>query len=179
MEASQRPVDLIAEGFDVAIRIGGAKLQDSDLIAIPLMSQSSGLFATETYLRRILPIRSVEDLKQQSVRCLAMSPQQNSWCLRHIADMNDSGSDEHIHFEPRHVFGSMTLLHEATLQGLGISCLEKRMIHADVLQARLIPVLPEWQTPTIGLYALIGTRVQSYRVRRFIEELKMYFDDQS
>ncbi|GHA68128.1 LysR family transcriptional regulator [Formosimonas limnophila] len=174
LEASQRYVDILAEGYDVVLRLSSKSLADSDLIAQPLLTFSHGLYAAPDYVAQTGEINEQNvSQKIQRQRCLVMDARQTDWRL---TCQNDPSRILKVPIEICHVFGSMHMLHEAALHGLGIACLSNNVQTAqEVIEKRLIRLLPEWHTPPTTLYATIATRAQPQRVRIFLDELRAYF----
>lgn len=174
LEASQRYVDIQAEGFDVVLRLSGTSLADSDFIAQPLLTFSHGLYAAPDFVAQIDEINEQNaSLQIQSQRCLVMDVRQVQWRL---TDQNDSSRTLDLPIDTCHVFGSMHMLHKAALHGLGIACLSNNVKTAqEVVEKRLIRLLPQWHTPPTTLYAIIAARAQPQRVRIFLDELRAYF----
>jgi DNA-binding transcriptional LysR family regulator len=133
-----RSVNLIEEGFDLAIRMG--KLQDSGLIARKLADIERMLCAAPRYLARAGGIARLEDLAQHD-RLTTVTG--NSWTFeaspRALAALGPG----------RMVSNHLEVLHAAALQGCGIAMLPRFMVLDDLAAGRLVSVLPN-TPPTAG-----------------------------
>lgn len=174
IEVSQHYANLALEGFDVVLRMSTQPLSDSSLVAYPLMHQSMSLFATPSYLAKFAPITEMAQLQDHlltgNITPMVMAQAQRKWALTH-----KTLKPEHLHLINYHAWGSMALLREATLAGLGISCLPTLEMQKYVKADRLQEVLPDWFSKPVQLHALTTSRAQSQRVRCFIEELMAFF----
>lgn len=162
VEISTRFVDLVAEGFDLALRAGS--LQDSSLVARRLSKFQARLYASPEYLARAGVPQSPEALRKH--RCLLLGAERNAavWQL--------SGPDGVSRVE---VVGAVTsndvlLLRGAAVAGMGIVNLPILTCADEEQSGRLVRVLPEYGGTESGLYAVYPTGQQlSPKVRRFIE----------
>ncbi len=172
LDFNDRQVDLIEEGFDLAIRI--ADLPDSSLIA-----------------RRLAPIRRVvctspEYLTQQGTpqnpealinhRCLLFNllQDQKSW---HFEDT--AGKAISARVTPYLKAGSGEYLRDAAVAGMGITYLPTFIVYRELQQGTLVPILSDYTHTSINAYAIYPqTRHLSQRVRRFVDFLVERFKGQ-
>lgn len=142
---SERLVDIIEEGFDIAIRIG--ELEDNRLIARKLCDHRRILCASPEYLQRYgIPSQPQDLIGHNCLRFsgLASFPQ---WRLY--------AGDEHCTVTPK---GNLTAndsesLLAAARSGAGILGAGEWLMSADLAAGRLVRVLPHWQLdPTGGVY---------------------------
>lgn len=159
-----RRIDLIEEGFDVAVRIG--RLDDSNLIARRLAAVPMVCAASQHYLARCRPIDDPNDLAGHNCLRYTLNRQPSEWCFRR--------ADESRAVK---VKGTLTAnngeaLREAALAGLGIVCQPAFIISPDIVAGRLIPLLPEWQAPSVDIHAVFPEqrRLQP-KLRRFVDHL--------
>ncbi|MBI7169813.1 LysR family transcriptional regulator [Pseudomonas aeruginosa] len=134
---SERFVDIIAEGFDLAIRVG--ELADSRLVARRLCAHRRILGAAPDYLKRHGVPRIPADLAAHN--CLGFSG------LHSYPEWKLTRQDEQ---QPVRVRGSMVsndneALLCAARQGLGIFAAGEWLMSRDLEAVRLVRVLPEWQ----------------------------------
>jgi DNA-binding transcriptional LysR family regulator len=164
---TDRFVDLIDEGVDVAIRIG--KLEESSLIARRLASARRVLCASPTYLEEHGIPRTPVDLSRHA--CLPYSSAaQDGWRLH--------GPDgEHV----VRITGPLAsnngdMLHCAAANGLGIALLPTFIVGPDLQNGTLQIVLPEYVTTELSVYAVYPpTRHLAAKVRTFIDVLAATF----
>lgn len=158
---SDRMVDLIAEGFDIAIRAGD--LKDSSLVAKKLGDVYFAPFASPAYLKREGQPTLPKDLKNHT--CLQFSPMgTDSWKL-----LGPKGSAE-IPMTKQFVINEANVLKGLTLSGMGISLLPSFMCGVEVRSGKLVRILKDWRTqlrPVHFLYS--GHRNSSLKLNAFIE----------
>jgi DNA-binding transcriptional LysR family regulator len=159
-----RRIDLIEEGYDVAIRIG--KLEDSTLIAKRLASVHFVCAAADRYLDRHRPIAHPEDLSGHNCLRYTLGRQVGEWPFVR--------GDERVAVK---VGGTLLAnngdaLREAAVGGLGVVYQPIFIIDADLRAGRLSALLQDWRTPTIDIHAVFPEqrRLQP-KLRRFVDYL--------
>lgn len=165
IDLSQASVDLIEDGFDVAIR-GGPTPNDSTLIARKLMSSGIMLGAAPKYLRKHGTPRTLEDL--QDHRMIAYPAPGPRWRV-----LGPEGLVE-LPGAPWLVINDFTIVQEMTAAGLGIGLLETSMVRRLVEAKRIRRVLPAYGYPEEhgGCFAVYPSRhLLTPKVRVFIDFL--------
>lgn len=165
LDFNDRQVDLIEEGFDLAIRI--AQLPDSSLIARRIAHISSVLCASPGYLaERGTPLRPKELTKHQ---CLTYSLLQapDQW------QFTDSAASQHkVKVNSSIKASNGEFLRQAAVQGRGIIYIPTFIAHEQIEQGSLVRLLDEYQLVEMNAYAIYPqTRHLSTRVRSFIDFL--------
>lgn len=170
LHLDDRIVDLIDEGYDLAIRIG--RLEDSSLVSRYLAENQRVLCAAPAYLARRGVPQEVEDLLQHD--CLAQSGRNE---MPRLWRLLDAGGNVHaIHVQSRFQSNFGDALRRAALAGLGIAQHSFWHIREDVQAGRLQIVLPQYRLPASGIYAVMPTRtLQPARVRVFVDYLAASF----
>jgi len=162
---TDRVVDLVEEGFDLAIRAG--KLVDSSLVAKRLCEERWVLVASPDYLDRAEAVTSPSDLASRD--CIVFvggGAKKAQWTLERDGDV------VHVPLEPRLRVNDIDMVKDATLAGLGIAMLPHSRCHAEIRRKRLRPVLPEWHAPAAPIHAVYpSTRHLSPKVRAFLDHL--------
>jgi len=163
LHSSDSRVDLVKEGFDLAIRLG--TLSDSSLMSRRIGSFERVVVASPKYLSGRPRISSLEDLKSADFVSLAMLP--DTITLQRGKEM--------IGFEPENVrleVGGIAAAKSALLAGLGIQHLPLSEIEQELAEGSLVEVLPAWKPPQLGIYAIWPeTGRQKNLTRRLIEHL--------
>jgi DNA-binding transcriptional LysR family regulator len=171
MVCADRVVDLIQEGFDVAVRAG--RLADSTLIARSLGSLSSYLVASPAFLRRQGVPRQPRDLERFDCLAFGSGAHSASWKLQ------KGGRTLAMTIRPRFFVNDFDFLDEATLSGLGIAMLPSFRCVQHLRAKRLKRVLPEWGSPEIPLHAVYpSTRHLSPKVKAFLDHLSEHMTPQ-
>lgn len=156
---SDRFVDLVAEGFDCAIRVG--TLRDSNLVARLVGPIYGTLVASPDYIRVHGSPEVPEDLASHQVLMQGTEP----W---HFMD-----GDEIVSVQPRGYFkaDNGTALAVAAAAGLGIARLPDCIIHEHVASGALVPIMPRYPLPRAGAYVVRPPGQHPARKIRVLTEL--------
>jgi DNA-binding transcriptional LysR family regulator len=143
-----RRVDLLADGFDIAIVTG--KVEDSaDFVARELWrSTRKLLYASPRYLEARGKPRRIEDLARHD--CIAMHGADGiaTWTLVR------GRRKRRVNFAPRLYVGEFFAAHRAVLAGVGIAMFPEVHCAEDVAQKRLVRVLEGYEGESGGVYLL-------------------------
>ncbi|WP_454804920.1 LysR family transcriptional regulator [Paraburkholderia fungorum] len=174
MTLSDRVVELIDEGFDVAIRASPSGLKSSSLIARQIATAHLVLCASPAYLRRHGTPKTVADLARHNylqyagVSALEIAPATGDASSR----VRLTGNLIVNHLEAQRVI---------VLQGAGIAMLGTEVIGDDLAAGRLVPLLvddvPPRELPIHVVYA--SRRHLSAKVRSFVDFLAERFANES
>lgn len=158
-------VDLVQEGFDLAIRIGA--LPDSGLVARRLTSNERVLCASPEYLRQRGTPRSPDELAgHDGVLLMGRDGRQDTWTL-----VGPQQQTVRVRMASRFESNFGEVLREAVLAGQGICVHSIWHVAQDLHEGRMVVVLPDWRPPTTQISAVTPTRLPPPRVRRFVEFL--------
>jgi DNA-binding transcriptional LysR family regulator len=159
---SNRFVDIVEEGFDLALRAG--RLKDSSLIARRLKDSRMVVCAAPCYLETHGEPHIPEDLHKHI--CLTYSNSDGRTTL-HFSAANQLRK---IPLEGKLVSNSMEALQDAAIAGLGIAILPWLMCQDTLKQGALQPILEDWQLPMSGIYVVYPSpRHLTPKVRSFID----------
>ncbi|HMN45415.1 MAG TPA: LysR family transcriptional regulator [Povalibacter sp.] len=139
LEATNRRVDVIAEGIDIALRARPAPLDSSDLMLKVLGERGHALVASRAFLERHGPIDVPTDLTTRPTLDLGPARQEHIWMLEAI-----DGARAEVRHHPRLVTDDMLTLRNAALAGTGIAQLPLLMVSDDIRAGTLLHVLPSW-----------------------------------
>ncbi|MBJ3816547.1 LysR family transcriptional regulator [Shimwellia pseudoproteus] len=153
VEATNRRVDVIGEGFDLALRVLPPPLEDSELIVKYLGRGYQIMVASPALLEKYGQPETLADLG--AIPLLGVS-QKDERMYGHWRLTNSRGEEQLFSYRPRLASDDLVMLHQAVLAGLGITILPRMMITSDLADRRLIPVLPEWQPDNRIIHALYG-----------------------
>jgi DNA-binding transcriptional LysR family regulator len=143
LSLNDRVVDLAADGFDAAIRVG--ELPDSGLVARPLRSSARIACASPAYLARHGTPQEPGELARHS--CLAFlfaSGPEREWRF----PRPDGTGVERVLVRGRLDVNGGLALREAALAGLGVILQPELMLKDDIEQGRLVRLFPDWPAPT-------------------------------
>jgi DNA-binding transcriptional LysR family regulator len=170
LDFNDRQVDLLQEGFDVAIRI--AQLPDSSLIARRIAPIRQVVCASPDYFA--IHGRPQQPAELARHACLAYSnlASPGTWSYRQA-----DGQSGAVKIPIRLKSNNGDFLISAALAGLGIIMQPTFYVHRAIASGALIPVLTDYRWPEINAYALYpSTRHLSRRVRTFVDFLVQRFD---
>ncbi len=167
LDLSPRRVDLLAEGIDVAVRIGSLP-DDAWLAARRLTVFSNGLYAAPDYLaERGEPAHPDELLRHQAVRLLGGQGEPLPWTLRH-------GDQVWEGLPPGRVnANSPELLLRLARAGGGIAAVPDLFAQPMLQRGLLRRVLPDWCLPPHPAWAVFpGRKLMPAKTRVFIDMLQ-------
>jgi len=148
---TNRRIDLIEEGIDVAIRVREKLDTDADLQLKILGSSSSYLVATPTLLDALGRPHALGDLGHFPTLGHTERPGIDHWLLLH-----EDGRRESVPHEPRVSTVDFSILLQAALDGLGVAQIPDIQCRELLAAGTLERVLPEWSGP-IGIVHLVFT----------------------
>lgn len=162
LELTDRYVDLLDEGMDLAIRVG--TLADSSLIARRLGTASVVLCASPEYLSNAPEIRDPSDLSAHSCIVDTNFKQRNKWSFQ--VDGQPQVFDVESRIKINNAGGARSL----ALRGRGIVLTPSYMVAEDIAHGRLIPLLETYTSSTLAIHAVYpSTRHLTARVRHFVD----------
>jgi len=133
LDLSNRRVDLIEDGFDVAIRVG--PLPSQEVVARPLPPYAMSLCAAPSYLRRRGTPRTPADLEGHD-------------CLSHLAWRGGHGwqlaNGEQVDWEARLTCNDGVALREAAVAGAGLVLQPTALLAGEIAAGRLKPLLRDY-----------------------------------
>lgn len=164
-DLTPRRVDLVAEPFDVAIRMG--QPQDSGLIAWQLARLPTHLYASPGYLTNKGEPLQPTDLSQHE--CLGFrGTKPLAWALH----CPSTQTDMQVEVAGRFQVNSVGMMRSLARLDLGMVLMPEAMVTDDVASGHLQRVLPLWQGATIPVYAMTETRLLPAKTQYFIEFLR-------
>jgi len=166
VDLSARFVDLVAENFDLAIRMGELR-DDATLAARRVASFTGSLYASPEYIvRRGLPAEPEALMEHETLRVLGRSGEPLPWVLTR-------GEQRWEGVPPGRVtVNSPELLMRMALAGAGITIVSDHFVAPRLASGELVNVLPEWRVPPVSAWAVFpGRRLMPARTRVFIDEL--------
>lgn len=164
MVMEDRQVDLVKEGFDIAIR--GGNLADSSLIARRIAPLHNVLCAAPSYIRDHRQPEQVSDLSQHNCLTFSYASQVNEW------HFSKNGYEQTISVTGNYQVNNSEALLEAIGQGLGIGRLPTFIAAREIKEGRLVPLLTDYKMPSQTIYAvMIERQYMPAKVRVFIDFL--------
>ena len=151
LESTNRRVDVIAEGFDLAIRVRFPPLEPTDLVMRRLDESSQCLVAAPSLVAA--GIASPADLRNLPSLDLGPARRDHAWQLHHA-----DGQVATIPHTPRLVTDDMSVLRNAAIAGVGAVQLPTIFIWEDVRAGRLVHVVPDWRPRAGIVHAVFPSR---------------------
>jgi DNA-binding transcriptional LysR family regulator len=153
LAVSNRRVDLVEEGFDVAIRVRERLDTDQDLVVRRLGVSRRVLVADPTHLARRAPICAVVDLARGPLLAGRDEVIDERWTLWH-----EDGEEALVDFTPRLACSDLQALLEAALDGTGITLLPEIYAREALSTGRLVRILPAWRAPDSIVHMVFTSR---------------------
>ncbi|PRY67334.1 LysR family transcriptional regulator [Halomonas ventosae] len=170
LQLNDRKVDIVEEGFDIALRIG--HLKSSSLIAKRVAPVRLVLSASPAYLKRHGTPQRPEDLgSHRFLRYSYMEQESGESVLRWLPGRGQ-------HHDGDMVSNNGDILVEAAIAGAGIALQPTFIAGAAIKAGRLKVLLPEHEPKPMSLYAVYAHRqLLASKVRCFVDFLEGYFGD--
>ncbi|MES1926571.1 LysR substrate-binding domain-containing protein [Salinisphaera sp. T31B1] len=174
LEASGRRVDVIREGFDLAIRVRFPPFEDSELKVRMLSRSPQRLMAAPSLFERYWQPAVPGDLQGLPSLDWTRPGPTHTWCLD-----GPAGTSTQIDHRPRLVTDDLISLRRAALAGLGVVQLPMLVGGQDIAAGTLVDALPGW-TPRTGVVQAVfpSRRGLLPAVRLLIDYLAEHFADQ-
>ncbi|HCU1269517.1 TPA: LysR family transcriptional regulator [Klebsiella pneumoniae] len=172
LEATNRRVDVVGEGIDVAIRVRPRPIEDSDLVMRVLADRGHRLVASPDLISRLGRPQAPSELsawpdlisrlgRPQAPSELSAWPglslgankHQHKWQLT-----GPGGARAEVYFTPRMVTTDMLALREAAMAGVGVVQLPLLMVRDQLASGKLEVVLDEWQPRREVIHAVFASR---------------------
>ena len=170
IDMSVKQVDLIGEDFDVALRAG--RIENSSLVGRRLGVSPFVLCASPAYLDSAPDLLEPQDLVRHAVLAFHhVIAHPRSWTLKR--------GDEQVtvQFVPRIAANDAGILLQAAIDGVGLTCLPRRLCRDHIASGALRVCLPGWFHGEAEVYALYPSRRGlSPKVRVFIDHLARQLD---
>lgn len=163
--AVDRPLDLVAEQVDVAIRIG--QLADSELRATRIASFSPLVVASPALLEGHDTPARPDDLAALPGLALSVLAQPLQW---RFSRNGDESGEQTPRLQARLSFNTASALRSAALAGGGFAMLPDYLVADDLATGRLVRLLPDWRLPEGGIHALYPAARQPPRKTRVLIE---------
>lgn len=147
---SDRVVDIVEEGYDMAVRI--AHLPNSSLIHRKIAATRVFVCASPIYLARHGTPQRPEDIKDHAVLGYSYAANKDEWHF--------NGPDGTVSVNTRtrmHANNGDTCV-AAALDGMGITLQPTFMLSQHILSGKLVPLLPDYRSAEMGIYAVYSSR---------------------
>lgn len=153
MIVTNRPINLIDEGIDVAVRIRQNLDSDPDLQLKSIGLTTSRLAASPALLDKFGRPTTLEDLRRFPTMAHTEQPGINRWTL-----IGPDGQEASFEHEPRLMATDFSILQQAVLDGVGVGFLPEVHSRLSVEEGKLEIVLPEWSSRPATIHLVYTSR---------------------
>lgn len=150
--ATDRLVDIVGEGFDLALRGHVAALQNSTLVQKAIAAVPWHIFASPDYLDRAGLIAEPKDLTAHATLSMDRHGAER-WQLK-----SRNGETVDVSIDPRFLSNNMIALKEAACAHLGVAALPGYICRQELASGKLRHILPDWIAADARMSALIPYR---------------------
>ena len=165
LNLSDRVIDLVAEGVDVAIRI--ASLDDSNLVGIKLADNRRVVVASPAYLKRHGRPRQLADLARHNCLPISSEGSQRGWTFM------DHGKPVTLKVGGNMVCNDGAVLHAWALAGKGLAWRSMWEVGGQIASGELVTVLDDFAAPGNDIHAVFAQRRHlPLRIRAFVDFLR-------
>jgi DNA-binding transcriptional LysR family regulator len=153
LEATNRRVDLVGEGVDIAIRVRPRPFDDSDLVLRVLADRGHCLVAGPALIQRMGEPVVPSELSAWPGLSMNEGKHIHKWELS-----GPGGAKAEIHYHPRLITTDMLALREAAMAGIGVVQLPILMVKDQLASGKLVRVLDAWEPRREVIHAVYPSR---------------------
>jgi DNA-binding transcriptional LysR family regulator len=153
LHVSNRRVDVVREGFDLALRVRSQPSGEDGLVMRAFGRANQLLVASPAYLARAGTPASPQELRERETLDYGGELDPGPWQL--VGAQGESMRAEHT---PRVLCHDFIVLREAALAGLGIAQLPESVVREDLRSGALTRVLPDWSSPEGIVHVVFPSR---------------------
>lgn len=151
LDFSDRPRDLIKDGFDVSIRAGW--LEDSEHRARRIGHADRLLVASPSYFKSKPPPRHPRELEDWNWIRFSIRP-------NHTDLTSDTGEFYTVTGKSNISVSSASALYEFALRGLGVTAIPENLAALGFQRGEIVRVLPNWSPRSLGLFAVWPSQIR-------------------
>jgi DNA-binding transcriptional LysR family regulator len=150
---TNRRVDLVHEGVDLALRVRLQLNTDADFVVRHLASDAGCIVASPAYLQRWGEPETPDDLQSHTVLHFTDPGDPSRWTL-----LDEDDAKIEVPIKPALVCNDFNVLVEAALHGRGLSLLPNVVTYEERREGRLVQVLPRWRSQIGILHCIYPSR---------------------
>ncbi|MFW2045830.1 LysR substrate-binding domain-containing protein [Acinetobacter variabilis] len=167
MMITNRRVDIINEGFDLALRVRSSLDDDPNLVIRQFEKIEQHLFASQGYLNEFGDLKTPEQLSEHKILSMAEEHTEQFLVLQ-----NEQQQQKKIRISPTVMGSDLNMLAQLAASGCGITLLPDNVVQQYVERGELVRVLSDWKTAH-GIFHLVypSRRGLLPAVRVFIDYL--------
>ncbi|KAB0494785.1 LysR family transcriptional regulator [Pseudomonas vancouverensis] len=153
IESTNRRVDLIHEGFDVALRVRFPPLENTDMVMKVLGNSNQSVVGSPAFLSRLSTPALPADLSGLPSLHWGAAQREYQWEL-----FGDDGRTAVIRHAPRMVTDDLLALRHAAVAGVGIVHLPSVVVRDEITSGQLVELVPGWAPKTGIIHAIFPSR---------------------
>ena len=153
LDATNRPVDVVDEGLDIAIRVRRPPLEDSDLAMRTFGPDAMILVASPELIAMHGEPRTLEDAARMPTLSMASTDERATWRF-----LGADGESAELTHRPRFWTDDLFTLRRAALQGIGAALVPRLLVANDLEAGALIRMLPSLQAHSGIVHAVFPSR---------------------
>ncbi|MCH8493550.1 MAG: LysR family transcriptional regulator [Idiomarina sp.] len=153
LDATNRRVDVLGEGFDLALRVRPFPLDDSDLVLKVLSSREQCLVAAPSLLAQHGMPSSPQELTKYPALARNNPNESHMWVLHNARE-----EELKVVFTPRYTTTDMLALKQAALKGVGVVQLPALMLLDELASGELVSLLDGWRPRTEVIHLVFPSR---------------------
>ncbi|WP_148334893.1 LysR substrate-binding domain-containing protein [Acinetobacter lwoffii] len=167
MMITNRRVDIINEGFDLALRVRSSLDDDPNLVIRQFEKIEQHLFASQGYLNEFGELKNPEQLAERKILSMAEDHTEQFLTLQ-----NEQQEQKKIRVSPTVMGSDLNMLAQLAASGSGVTLLPDNVVEHYVASGELVRVLPDWKAPH-GIFHVVypSRRGLLPAVRVFIDYL--------
>lgn len=167
MMITNRRVDIINEGFDLALRVRSSLDDDPNLVIRQFEKIEQHLFASQGYLNEFGELKNAEQLAEHKILSMAEDHTEQFLTLQ-----NEQQEQKKIRVSPTVMGSDLNMLAQLAASGSGVTLLPDNVVEQYVASGELVRVLPDWKAPH-GIFHVVypSRRGLLPAVRVFIDYL--------
>ncbi|MFY0728155.1 LysR substrate-binding domain-containing protein [Pseudomonas sp. NFX15] len=153
IESTNRRVDLIHEGFDIALRVRFPPLENTDMVMKVLGNSTQTVVGSPAFLSRLSTPASPVDLSGMPSLHWGAAQREYQWEL-----FGADGSTAMIRHAPRMVTDDLLALRHAAVAGIGIVHLPSVVVRDEIAAGQLVELVPGWAPRSGVIHAIFPSR---------------------
>ena len=152
VESTNRRVDVLGEGFDIALRVRFPPFEDESL-AMKVFGDSHQKLVVRPELLEGRTVKAPEDLVGVPSVDLAQPNRDHRWAF-----IGPDDARIEVSHQPRYVTADLDALHRAAVAGVGAVQMPEIMVRHSLHDGRLIELLPDYRMPSALIHAVFPSR---------------------
>ncbi|MDP9654758.1 UNVERIFIED_ORG: DNA-binding transcriptional LysR family regulator [Pseudomonas putida] len=153
IESTNRRVDLIHEGIDIALRVRFPPLENTDMVMKVLGNSTQSVVGSPAFLSRLSTPASPADLSGLPSLHWGAAQREYQWEL-----FGADGSTAMIRHAPRMVTDDLLALRHAAVAGIGIVHLPSVVVRDEIAAGQLVELVPGWAPKSGVIHAIFPSR---------------------